>query len=55
MKNFANLKRDYGEFLALKGVLNIPMVRYPFTEMQMKLLSRLISHVPRLSATMSCE
>jgi len=30
LKNFAGLKRDYGEFLALKGMLNIPMVRYPF-------------------------
>ena len=33
LKNFAALKRDYGEFLALKGMLNIPMVRYPFEKL----------------------
>ncbi len=31
MKNSANLKKDYGEFLALKGILNFPMIRYPFS------------------------
>lgn len=28
-KIFSTLKRDFGEFLSLKGVLNIPMIRYP--------------------------
>ena len=28
-KNFSSLKRDFGEFLSLKGILNLPMIRYP--------------------------
>jgi len=31
LKNFAGFKRDYGEFLALKGMLNIPMVSFSFS------------------------
>lgn len=30
-RHFNTLKQDYGEFLALKGSFNIPIVRYPFT------------------------
>ena len=29
LRKFSSLKRDYGEYLSLKGQLNIPMVRYP--------------------------
>ena len=29
MHHFNTLNQDYGEFLALKGVFNIPIVRYP--------------------------
>ena len=30
-KNFTTLRRDFGEFLSLKGVLNMPMIRYPLS------------------------
>lgn len=29
MRHFNTLNQDYGEFLALKGSFNIPIVRYP--------------------------
>ena len=28
-RHFQSLNQDFGEFLALKGMFNIPMVRYP--------------------------
>jgi len=29
---FANVTKDYGDFLSLKGEVNVPMVSYPLPE-----------------------
>ena len=38
-KYFQSLNQDFGEFLALKGMFNIPMVRYPYILLCYSMLS----------------